>query len=1154
MSSAVTFDIREVDSVEFANAEPLIKINTGKKDLKTQFYDESFNEWYWDKIIQKLDAKEYDTVPSNHLSALNCLNGLYLDIDYYVKGDIEEIKDNNTEIMEMYLNVVRECLMYEPIHVFKFLPRTFLKDDVKGFKCGAHVFMYFSQNINREERDIIISRIHTKILGDKDLLEEFAEYGLDINNGNIGDIFDSSPIKTLQMLLPFAEKVGAQRRYYLHNPEDIDASSGMLVKPTIQSQSVQNDESMNDIRKSLDAMQAFNMSQVQYINSKITKETISFIESMKYFTANHIIWKFLSQHDLRLRKIIMPVFHWLMLSEFVFNPKQVGTSLQYVTELLADRIVKLVNMTNGPDDKPNTKESLYQDIIAMCWKPYQDQEGKSPYVYLIDPDLAEAACVLKNQSDTTKVMDAMKKYLQMVYAGEALDKNDVMRQARRYTKQVERIRKIAKDSIFPRFSKFIKRIMDNFTTEIEPFITKDDFKITENVRMGELFDDYITFEKGIKQKNYKRVIECWLRMFICIMYYNKRDTFDSIRESISALTSNYVFLESEGSQTSYIYNIRQTRTLRECPFNQWIMDENSNFLNNWFAMIYAKYIDRQLQTEEKTSFINSFIDLLRIIRPFEVTPKEDIIPLTNFKHDIDKLKDNVLTSSEHRIKIKPIKEPVCEGSSVFPMRNGWLEFVTPKNLHANNDFFVRLGLKVGDYYFSRNNFGRYMDAYTNVYYNENYSFKNSIYQIVSQIPKQIYAKNPDTGDYAMMIISQALHSYGGRDQIVQFYGTGAEGKSLINFMTGWTVGCGNHIKVSCRFTKGYNYQLGQKDENQYNPFGLSVTLSPEALIRASKATHQSGGTVELAFKRFAFVEEPDTETHGSNMNVSTGKRITGGSTFSARKLFKEPITFIPKTIITIQVNSVLGYSEDGDAIQRRYSVIPHHSKFVTKALIQKNSNFGKDLKHRTVEYEADPTLNDTFASDPAYWEAWFWVMLPYAQRFIREEYPALSSIEKPPEVLKALDESRLNSVGAIGWIAQHIVEVEHSLISVRDILDHILSADRNERSTNGGILDESMRHKNRESLERKLGDLITSRFAPSWLFKLRNEFWCGGKVQNNATVKNKDGEEIDLNINDLNEINNDDDIDLWFNPEPLRSLFGIHDYNGVYVIYHNFQP
>ena len=79
---------------------------------------------------------------------------------------------------------------------------------------------------------------------------------------------------------------------------------------------------------------------------------------------------------------------------------------------------------------------------------------------------------------------------------------------------------------------------------------------------------------------------------------------------------------------------------------------------------------------------------------------------------------------------------------------------------------------------------------------------------------------------------------------------------------------------------------------------------------------------------------------------------------------------------------------------------------------------------------------------------------------------------------------------------------------------------------------------------------MSANYGNKYLFKLRREFWSkSNQIYKEIEIE---GGEV-LSITDLKEINNDEDIDKWFDPMPLSTLFEIRNYEGAYVIFHRFK-
>ena len=281
---------------------------------------------------------------------------------------------------------------------------------------------------------------------------------------------------------------------------------------------------------------------------------------------------------------------------------------------------------------------------------------------------------------------------------------------------------------------------------------------------------------------------------------------------------------------------------------------------------------------------------------------------------------------------------------------------------------------------------------------------------------------------------------------------------------------------------------------------MATTVEAEALLQANKSNHNSGGTSELVNKRFASVQEPETVTHGTNMNVSTGKKLTGDASLSARKIYQEPVIFTPKLYITIQTNTLLGYSEDTFAVVRRYGVIPHNAKFVSAAMLEKT-------KKAKFVHKADPTLSDNLRENPYYWEGLFRVLLPYAQKFIKDNLSGLSDVKQPKAMEALMDLSRANSSGLLGWFAKTFQEQTNNAdssiaLSVQYIVDYVFQKDRKlTLSGDTSIFDVKDRSQPRSVKIKQIHSLLTSRFGNIAMFKLRKEFFDeDGHFQDEAEI------------------------------------------------------
>ena len=209
-----------------------------------------------------------------------------------------------------------------------------------------------------------------------------------------------------------------------------------------------------------------------------------------------------------------------------------------------------------------------------------------------------------------------------------------------------------------------------------------------------------------------------------------------------------------------------------------------------------------------------------------------------------------------------------------------------------------------------------------------------------------------------------------------------------------------------------------------------------------------------------------------------------------------------------------------------------------------------------VDYKkADTSLNDKFKADPAYWQALFYVLLPYAQEFIRNNIGGLADIEKPLQVKRMLDISREKSTGLVGWMAKNFVISKGSVWNVEDFIKHILAEDAKGRSTDNAVLDQDIRLLPSATKKDRIASIVTARFGNWKLFKLRDEFWKNNSTLRESVsvpdVENTDSM-IELERKNLSRVETDSDIDQWFDPTPISNLAVAGNMKGVYIIDHDF--
>lgn len=163
-------------------------------------------------ITNKLNSNDKLTDKNNNIEIHNALNSFYIDLDY-----LTNIQDNkrqnafNAYLASKYINSFNTIMSKKYTNVkyywFTFLCSTFVKDNDK-FKGGVHILIFCSENFTRDERLELYEMI------DKNVKQESKIWStITANVVNTNTLFDIAPIKSCNILFPFAQKDKNKRQY-----------------------------------------------------------------------------------------------------------------------------------------------------------------------------------------------------------------------------------------------------------------------------------------------------------------------------------------------------------------------------------------------------------------------------------------------------------------------------------------------------------------------------------------------------------------------------------------------------------------------------------------------------------------------------------------------------------------------------------------------------------------------------------------------------------------------------------------------------------------------------------------------------------------------------------------------------------------------------
>lgn len=1096
----------------------LIELNT-QRGNDTFFNSDEFRDAYFNYMIGKYKLGEILTDEDNNCQVMRAYNTIYLDGDWYFSDSVEKTKYQNAtiEIAEIYQNAWFDEL--DTNNIDDFYHFTFIPNEYPDGKGGFHTFIICRENITNDMRINMYNNVKNHLIHNG--LDSVREYiGMKKNDNLLSiyeKVFDIGPLKSATLLLPFAQKAKTSRRYKLHDTTfDYDTPQLYFVLPVVHNKSVFGKEEkylesdltnvLEDETSIIDELLAESdkKANMKFNNlGTVGRVVANFMNSLIYLSPRHIFWKKMSNNEDRLKYIITPLIQFIYVNYFIERqgktPDNKGNAFVHS---LTRIMIPLLKMTTR-----NSNEKTQRDTYASCYNHIKTYYNKYSQV--------------KDIFDEETIM-FWREYCKL----SAKEKKNLTYEGNYMLKKIKR----RFQKLFANWTEFVtKIILAGMTDEIKPF--KERTNDTEDPRRGITFDDVIPEQANVNtsasidESFYIKTLRLWCLMFLYVEFYNTNSINESIRSILTAFTRYFIWYNKSisGNVKLYVYNIKQTKGLCKYPYNQWLLDtDDGECLKTWVKSIYLQMIKPELLTINKIVGIIPFLENLQNAQLIDGGICSKMIkPLSNFDQDMEKMYKNILSTFAQE-RWDPPKELDAVSSPFFPMRNGLLEF-----------------LENGDVKMHYDNHSRFMAVYTNIIWSDNYNYNCDEFKAVKKMWEQIFPVE-DEREYSLQIFASTLTGAILKDMLIIPYGTGGDGKTISNNSILGMLG-------SDGLTSHIPLEENGKREYAENPCGLATTMKTETILVSSKSNHDSGGIVQLKNKRFCTVQEPDPNVSGGKLNCSRIKEILSGTTITAREIYQKAEAFTPNSVITLQTNLLLAYTEDTDAIRRRITVIPFRSKFTTAI---------NEDKFDTLEYkfEANPQLSINLVNNPKYWQALFYVLLPYTQKLIKSGIRALSDIPRPQTIINATNESFAQSNGLVGWLNKNIVECPGHVLRISDMVNVITEAHNSERTKSGGILSSTRVRDRVIEIHSQLIGTYMGR-----IYKVREEFYNRRKTdlipgfqiivsdgETNSSIISKYFENYAVNNLERSDLVNKEDLfivgyDLKSNSEDMEGADMMHD-------------
>lgn len=1097
--------------------EPKNYIKFWSRQYKARYISiKDFND-YLNKLF-RFYLKEGKTLTdkNNNYHLGDCYNIAYIDIDYLyeIKTDddtVENITEFNNELASIINKIVIE--KYPDSHYISFVPRKIkiCEDNEYRAKGGIHTFVFLKECIENPKDKV---EIFTKLICNNErfieLYEIHQEKLLDSSSNKIGinSFIDQSTLSQPTSLFPFAQKAPDSRLYqlYEHNLEEVLTKNIKFIIPCENLQ-ISHSRSKNNTGDDYNFTEFYNAPKNEMAKSILSKEHIKelygsclnndsdmYIHQIRNVDAfifnfidglgtlcndednghvHHFYKEYFSGFNERRRfENILLKFYISML---VVN---LGEYMPFNVDIIASRVLELMTPIYVRLGKLNSNEKL--DTLKWCTDKSKQifdiykRYGKIYREYLLAPDKGSQKKPGKPQMRADPVMGP----------------------------QIAQIEGFVKNEIANWCRFVLKHILKPMTYEIEPF----DWKNYHRGKTGLTFENVLPIISKIgnlmeskpgKKTEYVKQMRNLNTMFIFCVTYEKG--VNKIENIIGEIIVSYVkpyliYLKDEtGSikddgKSIYIYNVKQTEDLDKYPYNQWIVDKENNLMN-WIFVIYKNLFEPILDTSvtDKPGGLTMPFRILEMTKFVEkINPGKLLNTLKspfNYSKGPKSLLGNILATYKSERHITPTPEEP-EHSHYFALRNGILKW--------EQDVHNKWSCK-----FEIDNRGIKLNAYTLINYidPDHYDKTNPYYTKLLNAIKQIYPID-DEREYMLDLFSTVIVPFIKKDQILEVFGTGGDGKSTMNMILMNMLG-------NARNT-GTNYFENGRKILLSVPSGYSGNVESSTFTKSKQQTngHDEGGKINMARKTFVVCQEPE-----KNRPLVTNviKDLTSGSVSHGRKIHQGEIMFVNNALIVIETNDLLNYDDVDDAVRRRMIVYRHQSKFVTNV----NEHQMKDVKYH---YEANTKLINEIYMTTEYWDALFQILLEHAIKVLNKGYRNISDIKPPKSVTEFTQHSFNISSPLLKYLFENYEENPNKFMLVKDLIREIINYNNSEIASNNDGLFSQKQNKQAQAIIIKE---LQKKYSGSF-FRLNHKYLTasGARMKSNWETE-FDNDVRDLDINEI---------------------------------------
>lgn len=1124
---------------------------------------DQFNKICKDYFIANLQGEKKLTNPENNINIHGAKNTFYVDLDFIMNTDDDKKQEKiNSRMLNAYLDGFDDALKQVGIksddyYCFPFIANTFTKitneNGNESYKGGSHSMIITKTNFSKDDRTKIYNDVITFVVNNLEKyklpLKLIAGYKDGINLRDfMSSILDEQPIKSMNLLMPFAQKEAKGRQYKIYKSRLTYKNYNWFILDSQHNnidEVVDNDKiTIEDIEN--DGVENELLPKASDVLHKEARKIYEFVDSFKYLSKEHKIWDILyGDHYKYYTWFIGPYYRLLVMLQLFSSTTHKDFKRYYDTIKEKSEKVDTFDIIGRLVAKQMAQLCSYRDVVPQFKnRPIYSEQFKNINIMVVKPFRDELTTstlfekFINNNFNSDEVVNIekfgsfIKLYFFLKKYGFNLRSKDLMidiEDNRGYlmliTNMWNKFGSICRSIVNNFIICIIYEFKNNITDEIEPFDKTKSWKHpicykNEQTAFKEqltFYDVDPTFAIGCDFNNektrdstYTDTIKLWITVLLTFMLYDVEFQLqEAIKHTLGPFIKKYIVIvptqtagtNRRGSaERILIYNIKQTIELEKYPYNQWLKDEK-NMIQKWLNKLYDNYIAKALSTTEKDKGVKLLIDCLvnnKVVNNI-MAPKV-IKPLAHADKDISEMQKNII--SFHNTESCVIPESILiETSNIFPMRNGWLYFD-----------------KDGKTNFITNTRAKFLGSGTNVpwvgdekmyqkYISINPKAKKA-FEDVSTMIEQIYPVKEEL-DYNMKLFASVLYGIGSKDVLHIMYGTGSDGKTtIINALFGMLDAQG--------FTADVHAEENGRTIEVLSIQGLAETMNADTLLVNNKpGSHDEGGRANIAHMRLVSVQEPNQHLNDGNLNGSVIKELTSGGAISARKIYGEAESVQANALITFQTNSIPGTDDTSKGFRRRISMYTHRSKFVQE--------YDFDKSNIKYKYLARPALGEAIKHDLYYKQAMFYYLLPYARDNLRNHKLSLQAIEQPEIVKEGINQIINSSTGAMRWVHDYLSEFEAEkdntcgIIQMSSLID--LMRDMNQSKNNEFWRPMGTKARDIERIATILQD-----YFENAIYRLKDEFITGPKMNKINMTKKQGAYEFINNTYPTNKLNDEDSL------------------------------